>query len=192
MLAIVATVEHFWMYLVGGTFTRKTHHLPLVSIIWKPSSKLSAGLEHLSLRLQHYFNSEHIADQANPATYLSRQALPTNIIGPSPETSVTEEYVSFIEESAIPKALTVQEIERMHAEDAPMNFLIKALQTNNPKDLPRREIVTNWNNLCKSRTTSQFLKNDIVLRGMRLIIPKGAQAQIVCSTHRGNQGMVQT
>lgn len=35
-------------------------------------------------------------------------------------------------------------------------------------------------------------EKDIVLRGMRLIIPEGAQAKIILVAHRGHQEMVKT
>lgn len=117
MLAIVATIEHFRMYLAGGRFTVKADHLPLVSIIRKPSTKLSARLQRLSLRLQHYTFFEHIAGKDNSADYLSKHALPTDSVVPSQETSATEECVSFIVECDIWNGVTLQEIEKSYAED---------------------------------------------------------------------------
>lgn len=122
------------MYLAEGNFEVKTDHLPLVSTIRKPSIKLSARLECLSLRLQHYtFNIEHIAGKDNRTDYLSKHTPASNNVVNSQETCATKEYITFVVESTIPKALTVQEGEKMYTADSHMQLLIKALQTTAPK-----------------------------------------------------------
>ncbi|XP_064475326.1 uncharacterized protein K02A2.6-like [Ornithodoros turicata] len=95
MLAIVSTAERFRAYLAGAKFTIRTDHLPLVSILKTPSAKLSARLERLSLRLQHYlFDVQHIPGKENPADYLSRHPVPDRDDGPARD-EVVDEYSRF-------------------------------------------------------------------------------------------------
>ncbi|KAL1468114.1 hypothetical protein MTO96_041686 [Rhipicephalus appendiculatus] len=164
----------------GGNFTVKTDHLPLVSIIRKPVTKLSARLERLSLRLQHYsFTIEHIAGKDNAADYPSRHTPATNSVFPSQETSATEEYISCVVEFTIPKALTVQEVEKMYSADSQMQLLIKALQTTDPKTCEDMWKSDKLKPFAQIKDELTVFENDLVLRGTRLVIPERAQAQVV-------------
>ncbi|XP_064475523.1 uncharacterized protein K02A2.6-like [Ornithodoros turicata] len=93
MLAIVSTVERSRVYLAGGKFLVKTDHLPV--LLRNSSAKLSARLERLSLRLQHYvFDIQHMPGKENPADYLSRHPIVASGEGsPTQETSAVEEYI---------------------------------------------------------------------------------------------------
>ncbi|XP_064472857.1 uncharacterized protein K02A2.6-like [Ornithodoros turicata] len=194
MLAIVSTVERFRVYLAGGKFLVKTDHLPLVSILRNSSAKLSARLERLSLRLQHYvFDIQHIPGKENPADYLSRHPIvASGEDSPTQETSAVEEYVRFVLNSATPKALTAQDIENVYKGDPQMDLLITALRTTDQSSLDslwRHELLKPFYQIREELTVTE---SNLVLRGTRLVIPGKAQMDIVRLAHRGHQGIVKT
>ena len=52
--AVVCGIEHFHLYLFGSSFQIITDHKPLETIFNSPTSKATARLERLQLRLQPY------------------------------------------------------------------------------------------------------------------------------------------
>ncbi|XP_064475331.1 uncharacterized protein K02A2.6-like [Ornithodoros turicata] len=193
MLAIVSMVERFRVYLAGGRFTVKTDHLPLVSILKNASAKLSARLERLSLRLQHYvFDVEHIPGKTNPADYLSRHPPSTKEGSPMKEAVAAEEYVSFLVRCATPKAMTLQDVQKAYKDDEQMDLLIAALRRPDKKfcrHLWKHGKLKPFNQIKEELTVTE---SNLVLRGPRLVIPEKAQMEVVQLAHRGHQGMVKT
>ncbi|XP_064488499.1 uncharacterized protein K02A2.6-like [Ornithodoros turicata] len=194
MLAIVSAIEHFRVYLAGGHFTVKTDHLPLVSILRNPSAKLSARLERLSLRLQHYlFEIQHIPGKDNPADYLSRHPPPSpQEIKPFRETDAVEEYISSVMKAATPNALTVHDIEDAYKNDAQMNSLISALRAADRKSRERLWKDEKLKPFAQIKDELTVTDSNIVLRGTRLVIPEKAQMQVIHLAHQGHQGLVKT
>ena len=65
--------EYFHLYVYGKPITVSTDHKPLVHIYSNPTSKTSARLERLSLRLQPYqVTIAYHKGADNPADYMSR------------------------------------------------------------------------------------------------------------------------
>ena len=76
MLAVVYACEHFNMYLYGCDFAAITDHRPLISIVSKSMSKLTAHLERLCLHLQQYeIKLRYQPGRFNTADSLSRHPL---------------------------------------------------------------------------------------------------------------------
>ena len=107
-LAVVWACERFHIYLYGKPFTLYTDHKPL-EIIYSPKSKLPPRIERWALRLQPYrFTIVHMAGKTNPADVLSRLPLDNQ---PFPERNIAEEYINYVAMNAVPKALTLEQIE---------------------------------------------------------------------------------
>ena len=107
-LAIVWAVEHFHLFLFGSEFTLVTDHKPLEIIYGKRTAKTSARIERWVLRLQPYsFRIVYQAGSNNPADYLSRHPTAESC---RKQEKMTEQYINFVAQHSVPKAMTLAEI----------------------------------------------------------------------------------
>ena len=126
-LAIIWGVEQFHLYLYGNDFTLITDHKPLEVIYGSRKSKPSARLERWVLRLQPYsFNVVYKPGANNPADYLSRHPPQTSL----KQQKLTEEYVNFLTQNSIPKAMTLEEIQAATDSDKTLKGLRAAIKLN--------------------------------------------------------------
>ena len=96
-------------------------------IINNPKSKPPAQIERWNLRLQGYdFEVQHTKGNENPSDYLSRH---TSLVGDNKQCTMEEEYVNLLTSLAIPKAMTLQEIQQATTEDAMLQCLMHLTQT---------------------------------------------------------------
>ena len=185
-LAISWACHHFRMYLLGKHFTVVTDHLPLVSLFNNPRSKVSARIDNWILRLQVFkFNVVFSKGSSNPADFASRYVNCVdehNFIGES-----TDDFIAFIVNSSIPKALSVREVRYQTQNDDVLNKVIENLCTGS------------WDNLDEKLKPFEMIKNELtcvngnlVLRGNRLVIPDSLQQHVIGLAHEGHQGMVKT
>lgn len=120
-LALVWACEKFHPYIYGGKFTIITDHKPLEAI-YNPRSKPCARIERWVLRLQGYDLEYNI--------YLGRKLLQIHfpdlahklhwMHGRVKEKRI---HVQFMTESAIPRAFTLEEIEKASEEDGELRAL---------------------------------------------------------------------
>ena len=104
---IIYGVEHFHWYLYGASFRLITDHKPLETIYGNPRSKTSALIERWVVRLQQYeFKVIYKPGTTNLADYLSRRP-----IKQYNKNNFAEAYVNFITKNAIPKEMTIKEIQ---------------------------------------------------------------------------------
>ena len=116
-LAILWACEHFHLYLYGSHFTVITDHKPLELLFNNPKATPPARLERWQLRLQPYsYIIKYKAGKDNPADYMSRHP----IVGSTPHRSsrMAEEYVNFIVDNAVPKAMTLKEVQTETKKDS--------------------------------------------------------------------------
>ena len=107
-LAIIWAVEHFHLFRYGSEFTLVTNHKPLEIIYGQHTAKTSACIERWVLRLQPYtFKIVYKSGTNNLADYLSRH--PTNESKHKQE-KMTEQYINFVTQNSIPKAMSLNEI----------------------------------------------------------------------------------
>ncbi|XP_065067305.1 uncharacterized protein K02A2.6-like [Rhopilema esculentum] len=181
-LAIVWSVEHFHLYLYGHPFTLITDHKPLEVIYGNRNSKPSARIERWVLRLQPYsFNVIYKPGIDNPADYLSRHPAPNS---GKKQQIMTEEYVNFITEHSVPKAMTLKEIADATSEDHALKGLRAAIRLNQ------------WSSIAKSFSSCKdeytIGKGNIILRGTRIVIPNSLQQKAIDLAHESHQGLSKT
>ena len=99
--------EHFDIYLRGAkSFTVVTDHKPLEKIWEKPKPTLR--IERWGLRLQPYkLTIKYRPGADNPADYMSRHPISDN---KTLESKLAEEYVNFLTDEAIMKAMDIDEV----------------------------------------------------------------------------------
>ena len=126
-LAIVWAMERLQIYLRGGKFTLYTDCKPIELILGNPKSKPPARIERWNLRIQDFdFDIMYTKGHDNPSDFLSRH--------PCSETENThempaEQYVNFLTTHAVPKAMTIQEIQEATKSDKTLQRLIEIIHT---------------------------------------------------------------
>ena len=194
-LAVVWACEHFHLYIFGRSVCVYTDHKPLVSIFGNPNSRPSARIERWALRLQPY--AAIIAYRTgldNPADYLSRHPQP--LIQPtSREQKVAEEYVNFISNHVIPRAMTLDDIRAATEQDPTLQAVWSSIQSGRWDSKPH---IPNFNQTLyeayakvQSDLSTDF-NNGVILRLDRLVIPSSLQDQAVRLAHEGHQGITKT
>jgi len=182
-LAIVWAVEHFHLFLFGSEFTLVTDHKPLEIIYGQRTAKTSARIERWVLRLQPYaFKIVYKSGVNNPADYLSRH--PTNESKRKQE-KMTEQYINFVTEHSVPKAMTLKEILDATNADAALTELRDAIKTNkwdSPTVKPFKAVKN------ELTTTTQ----GIILRGTRIVIPAVLQQRAIDIAHESHLGIEKT
>ena len=114
-LAIVWAMKKLHIYLYGNHFKLITDCRPVELIFGNPKSKPPARIEHWNLRLQGYdFEAVYTQGSQNPSDYLSRHAIPD---GEERKRSLAEEYVHLLSANAVPKAMTLKEVQLATKQD---------------------------------------------------------------------------
>ncbi|GFO01889.1 transposon ty3-g Gag-Pol polyprotein, partial [Plakobranchus ocellatus] len=181
MLAVVYGVEKFHVYLYGSTFTVTTDHKPLLGIIGS-SKPCSARIDRWRLRLMPYefkLIYKPGRDEANPADYLSRHPFtqPT-------KDNDGENYIRYVTNTAVPNALTLEEVRDATSQDSQLQAVMTAITTGK------------WtaNPLSTYKTLKDELSahDGVILRQNRIVIPEVLQKQVVKLAHASHQGVVKT
>jgi hypothetical protein len=192
-LACLWACEHFDIFISGGSVTIYTDHRPLLSMFGKPQAKLPTRLERWSLKLQAYqpvFRYKRGKD--NPADYLSRHPLRD---GDSYErTRSTEQYVNFVTEHAVPKAMTLAEVKEETDKDKTLQA-VKTLVKSNKWYLAEQLTGVDHKTLSSYEKLSRELtvtSGGMLLRGNRICLPATLQKKALNIAHEGHQGQSKT
>ena len=182
MLAVVWAAERFHLYLYGAQFSIITDHKPLIGI-FSNRKQAPARFERWKLRLMPY-DCKLIyrpgKDAENPADFLSRHPCPSD----SELQNLAEDHVNYVCTTAVPKAMTLEDIKRTTKVDAEMQALIKAIET----DRWTSPEVQDY-----KRLKDEFsVYNGVVLRMNRILIPPTLRSRAVELAHLGHQGIVKT
>ena len=119
-------------------------------------------------------------DAENPADFLSRHPCPSD----SELQNLAEDHVNYVCTTAVPKAMTLEDIKRTTKVDAEMQALIKAIET----DRWTSPEVQDY-----KRLKDEFsVNNGVVLRKNRILIPPTLRSRAVELAHLGHQGIVKT
>ncbi len=109
-LAIVWVIERLHLYLYGGHFTVYTDCKPVQLIFGNLKSKPPARIERWNLRLQGYdFSVVQTKGNQNPSDFLSRHLHSSE---PKNQENMAEDYINFLSGHAVPKAMTLSEIQK--------------------------------------------------------------------------------
>eukprot|EP00794_Sanderia_malayensis_P005113 gene5112-biopygen4171 len=182
-LSIIWGVEHFHLFLYGHEFTLITDHKPLEVIYGSATSKPSARIERWVLRLQPYaFNIQYRRGSENAADYLSRHPFRK---GEKQQEKFAEEYVNFITQHYVPKAMTVQEIARETKADTTLQRLQVAIRLN----MWEADCLKPYRPIKDELTVGAL---GVILRGTRIIIPSSLQQRAVDIAHENHQGLSKT
>lgn len=125
-LAIVWACEHFDRYLRGTLhFQVFTDHKPLTTIWKRPKTPLK--IERWDLRLQPY-NLEIVyrPGKDNPADFMSKHPITTHTLSLD---DVAVQYVRFVANEAIPKAIDLDEVKRANSLDKTSQKAIEYVRT---------------------------------------------------------------
>ena len=124
--ALTPGVEHFHLYLYGAPdFDNK----PLELIYRNPRSRPPARIERWLLRLADYnFTVKHLPGKENPSDYMCQHPRfpPTTL-----HSQIAEDYVNFLTHQAVPKAITLSEIEEETQKDHTMQAVRSFIQQGN-------------------------------------------------------------
>ncbi len=118
----------FSSLLFGSEFALVPDHKPLGTIYGQRTAKTFARIERWVLRLEPYaFRIIYKSGANNPADYLSRH--PTNESRRKQE-KMMEQYINFVTQHSVPKAMTLKEIIDATNADAALTELRDAIKTN--------------------------------------------------------------
>lgn len=181
-LAVVWACERFHIYLYGKPFTLYTDHKPL-EIIYSPKSKPPPRIERWALRLQPYrFTIVHMAGKTNPADVLSRLPLDNQ---PFRERNIAEEYINYVAMNAVPKALTLEQIVTATETDPILQQVKCCLSGSAWPDTPDLKPYKRvQDELC--------VKDGLILKGPRIVMPSTLWQATLSNAHEGHQGIVRT
>lgn len=118
----------------------------------------------------------------NPADVLSRLPISNQ---PFTERDIAEEYVNHVIANAVPKAISLEEIQTASAIDPTLQQVRQSITTGNwPKDASMRSYFNVRQELS--------IQDDLVVRGTRLVLPDQLQKRTLDLAHEGHQGIVKT
>ena len=189
-LSIYWAIKRFHLFVYGTDFKVITDHKPLVSLFNNPSSKPSARIERWLLDLQQYrFTVEYRPGPSNPADYASRH--PVGDAESRKYEAEAEAHVAFVARNAVPKAVTLSEIEAVVANDPTLQAVMSAVKSGiwhkAPDNVSLSEL-SRYEKIKEQLTCTETL----LLKSDRIFVPAALQERIIDIAHEGHLGMVKT
>ncbi|CAB3992860.1 Transposon Tf2-9 poly, partial [Paramuricea clavata] len=165
---------------LGAMLTQTQHG------ITKPIAYASRTLSNVERRYSQTEKEalviQYIPGAENPADVLSRLPLPHQ---PHVERSIADEYVNYIVSNSVPKAMTLEQIEKASLADPILQRIHTCITSGTwPKEPDLRPYMQVNSELC--------VQNGIILRGTRIVIPFDLQKPTLELAHQGHQGIVKT
>ena len=191
-LAVVWACEHFDIYIRGAPFQLLTDDKSLVHIWQKPNPPFR--IAGCGLRLQPYDVAiEYRPGHDNPADYMSRHPAKQNILS-SREEKMAEDYVNFISQTSLLKAVTIEEVQSATTEDSTLQAVITMIQTRRWHEVKNHEgsCDVNHASLLQFRSVQDELtvgdSANLILRDTRIVIPASLQGRVAQLASEGHQG----
>ena len=191
-LAVTWGCLHFHLYIYGRPFTVTTDHQALVSIFGNPKSKPPLRIERWVLKLQQYeFRIVYKPGQNNPADYMSRHPTSGSQMS-TRESKMADEYVNFIITNAIPKAITLEEVEKATLEDTTLQRVMKLTRDGRWPNMQKSDD-SSFRSFFNIRNELTIAPNEkVLMRGTRIVMPTILQDRAVNLAHEGHQGITKT
>jgi len=191
-LAIVWGIEHFHLYLFGHSFILVSDHQPLETIFNNPKKKTPTRIERWRLRLQQYnFTVKYKPGKVNAADYLSRHPSAYED-KPSQYSKIAEDYVRYLTENAVPKAMTLDDIVYRTKTDDKLQTAITAIKSNRWASSYEDTTLDSLSRLRYELTVVPVNDGEILLHDNRIVIPKDLQMRIIDLAHEGHERIVKT
>jgi hypothetical protein len=191
MLGVVWGCEHFNLYLYGARFQVITDHKPLLGIVRKVTSRPTARLERMCLRLQPYqLELVYKPGIYNEADYLSRHPSGDS----SDHKSRIDKQIDFICVNALSdytnadNGLTIQDIKDSTVQDPVLKEVMRLIASGGEWKKSLGDVFWPYKLVREELSVSSGL----VLRGDRIIIPSKLQKKVVQIAHATHQGIVKT
>ena len=189
-MSVYWAVKRFHLFICGGEFKVITDHQPLVSLFNNPTSKPSARIERWLVELQQYrFTVEYRPGASNPADYASRH--PVGDLESHNYEIESEDHISFITRNAVPKAVTLSEVESATATDPVLQAVMSAMKSGCWHKAPPGVSLSELSRY--EQVKEQLTCTDsVLLKSDRLVVPAALQERIVDIAHEGHLGIVKT
>jgi transposase InsO family protein len=196
-LAIVWAIERLHLYLYGKKFTLITDCKPVQLIFGNPKSRPPARIERWNLRLQCYdFEIVHMEGNHNPSDFLSRHVSNRD---DSLHDKMAEDYVNFLCTEAVPKAMTLTEIQTSTSEDVTLQCLIDIIRNQSWNKIDTQSEDLDGADLAELKRFKQVKdeltvnsESNVILRNGLIVVPASLRHKAVAIAHEGHQGLVKT
>ncbi|CAB3996621.1 Hypothetical predicted protein [Paramuricea clavata] len=178
---------------VAAVLTQKEPNSDERKIVAYATSKPSARLERWSLHLQPYdVTIRYQPGTENPSDYLSRHPL-RDVTPNSRQEKVAEEFVNFLAETSMLKAINLTDLRSATRHDATLQAIMKAVQTGKWHETSKdaRINISDFQSFEKVRNELCTLP-DLVLREHRIVIPEALREKVIDIAHKGHMGVVKT
>lgn len=184
LLAIVHACEHFHFYVYGRHIEIQTDHKPLLGLIHKSFDQISPRLQRFLLRLQRYtFTLTHVPGKyLTVADALSRAPLPSKpVVSGDLDTRLMVSVIVQASQSKLDqlRQATLDDLELQCVKEYILNGWPRSKQKVKDPAKPY------WN-----LQSELHIKDDMICRGQRIIIPKSCQKDILAKLHQGHRGIV--
>ena len=189
MLAADFTCKKFHVFLYGLPFTIVTYHKPLQVIFSNPRHQTSIRLQRMTVRMFDYeFKVEYRPGKTNISYYTSRHPLPRENCTKRElgTTKDVNQYVNFIVSSDIPRAISKEELIKATDDDRELQNVNRCIREKR-FDHGNKDMQV-YANVSKVLTVVEGL----VLRGERIVVPRGLRESMVKIAHGGHQRIIQT
>ena len=197
-LAVVWAMEKLYLYLSGGHFTLITDCKPIEMILNNPASKPPARIARWYLRIQEFdFTVQHIRGTENPSDFLSRHVTHWPTVNNSKYETVANAYVNFLVNHAVPKSMTLSQIQEATTSDSTLQYLIMLMRSNKWDSISNiTGVNVNVEELkLFSKLRNELTVNDasnLLLRDTRIVLPSSLRNTAIQIAHEGHQVLVKT
>jgi len=164
--------EVFHLYICGKSVEIITDHKPLEGLFNKPNARIERWLMRLQGRYEYKVTYRPGKNPENPADYMSRYAvepIPPN--AKNSRSAEAEQYVNFIENYAIPKALSTEEVKKATLEDGMLQNVIEHLQKGCWNEHPGRAATEKMKTFKKVRSKLTVTRGGLLLKGTKMVVP---------------------
>ena len=141
--------------------------------------------------LRYNFTVTYQPGKSNPADYASRHPVDVATVDEYDETAETEHYVAYIARKAVPKAMTLKEVELATSQDRVLQAVMACIMSGRwhqpPSNVSLAEL-SRYENVKNELTCT----DTVLLKSNRIVVPATLQNRTVEIAHEGHLGIVKT